>query len=127
MKSFLNFRSNLQLSVVTTLLFFVVVLMSNTAYSHGDHAHPPVLTDIKAIEKATKDVSIIVDQNELVEGKKIDVGWKQIAVKDKHIYEKTEKYVIVSFKKNKEKTLYILLSIYGRYLAVNFSGKFEGI
>lgn len=125
MKLFLHSKSNGLFPIIAMLLFFVTVFMPDRACSHGGHAHPPVLSDIKAIEKATKDVSIIVDQSELVEGKKLDDGWKQIAAGDKHIHKKIENFFIVSFKKSKEETLYIFLTIYGRYLGANFSGKIE--
>ncbi len=124
MKLFLNSKLNRRISIITMIFFFVTVLISNRAYSHGDHDPPPTFADMEAIEKATKDVSLIVDQSESVEGMQLDGSWKQIPKRDKHVYERTDNYVIVSFKKSREKTLYVLLTIYGRYLAANFSGKF---
>ena len=47
---------------------------------------------------------------------------------DKKISKKSLRYFIVSiYHPEKQKTLYVLLNIYGEYIAANFHGKFKDL
>lgn len=106
-------------------LTLLALLVSTNVFAHGDHAK---LTDEDFIGKASFDVSVIVDNKDLVDGELLDESWKKIREDDKQIVKKTDKFVIVSlYNREKKRNLFILLTEYVEYLGANFSGKFEGI
>lgn len=110
---------------ISTICFLgLTMLAPNMALSHSSHGEP--LNDGQAIMKASKDVEIIVKQSEPIEGRKIDPSWTKVM--EKKIFKKGLRYFIVSFyHPEKQKTLYVLLNIYGEYLTANFNGNFKGL
>lgn len=108
---------------VFTLAFSM--LISSVAFGHSSgHGKPP--SNEQIIEKASRNLAVIVDESEPVEGKVLDSSWKSSTTKA--IYKKTFKHYVVSFTHTEEKrTLYILLNTQGTYLGANFDGKFKAL
>lgn len=109
-----------------TIAVFTValtMLISSVAFSHSSgHGTPP--SNEQIIAKASRDLVVIVDKSEPVEGKVLGASWKGSTTKA--IHDKTFKHYVVSFTQTEEKrTLYILLNTQGTYLGANFDGKFK--
>lgn len=122
---------------IQSIMFSLILSLSPTAllaggnhdhgHSHGHdhghgHSHAPV--DQKQAEKAAiKSVARLVKQG------KIDSSWKSVSVamaEKKKFGGKME--WVVSFKNDKisdssKQTLYVFLSLTGRYIAANYTGK----
>ena len=112
------------MSIITFSFLSLIMLAPDTALGHSNHGEP--LNDDQAIIKASKDVNIIVEDSESIEGRKLDSSWTKVT--DKKIFKKSLRYFIVSFSHSgKQRTLYVLLNIYGEYLDANFNGKFKGL
>ena len=112
------------ISIITFSFFSLIMLTPDMALGHSNHGAP--LNDEQAIIKASKDVKIIVEDSESIEGRKLDSSWTEVT--DKKIFKRSLRYFIVSFShQEKQSTLYILLNIYGEYLDANFNGKFKGL
>lgn len=115
-------RIFIKLSIICFL--GLAVLAPNMAFSHGDHGEP--LNDDQAIIVASKYLEIMVEKSEANKDGKLNSSWTKVV--DKKIFKKGLQYFIVSFKNDGEqKTLYILLNIYGEYLKANFHGSFKNL
>ena len=102
----------------------LALLIPNMALSHSNHGEP--LNDEQAIIVASKYLEIMVEKSKTNNDGKLDSSWTKVT--EKEILKKSLRHFIVSFKNaEKQKTLYILLNIYGEYLAANFKGKFKGL
>lgn len=112
---------------ISAFLFVLFVLSSPVAFAGpggGDHSHEPAspISEGEALKTASGVVAEIVSKG------KLDKSWGM--VKPKKIIQKTFKKGaewVVTFDnpkvENKEKkTLYVFLSLSGRYLGSNFSG-----
>ncbi len=113
-----------RLSMNIRILFFLVLvlLLPNMAFSHSNHGQP--LNDGQAIIVASKYLEIMVGKSAANKDGKLDSSWMKVT--DKKIFKKGLQYFIVSFKNvEKEKTLYLLLNVYGEYKAANFHGNFK--
>jgi len=109
-----------------SLLCFLglVLLIPNMAFSHSDHGEP--INDKQAIIVASKYLEIMVEKSEASNDKKLNSSWTKVT--DKTIFKKGLQYFIVSFRNIEEqKTLYLLLNIYGEYIAANFHGNFKNL
>ncbi|MBT4104616.1 MAG: hypothetical protein HOE81_07220 [Nitrospina sp.] len=68
----------------------------------------------------------MVEKSEASNDKKLNSSWAKVT--DKTIFKKGLQYFIVSFRNIEEqKTLYLLLNIYGEYIAANFHGNFKNL
>lgn len=102
----------------------LALLVPNLALSHSNHSEP--LNDGQAIIVASKYLEIMIEKSEANNDGKLNSSWTK--VKDKKIFKKSLRYFIVSFyHPQKQKTLYVLLNIYGEYTAANFHGNFKGL
>ncbi len=111
-------------NILITCFLSLLLLWTHHAYSHADHGGP--LSDEAAILTATKDVDIIVEKAEKVDGQLLDASWKQGT--EKKIFKKSLQYFVVSFHHpEQKKTLYILLDLYGKYWGANLTGEFKGL
>lgn len=112
--------------LISTLASLFVLLASpvyaGAGHDHGHgHSHEPV-TQVEAEEIAANSVA------KLVQRKKIDGSWSTVAV---HSSEQKEfggqmEWVVI-FKNEKvtdpeKQTLYVFLTLEGRYLAANYTG-----
>lgn len=104
-------------------LAFCVAMLPAVALQAHDGPHEPI-DKPKAIERATKQVDRLVTEG------KLDAGWKANAKVEtaelKGEGEKQEWQVTFSnaqAAKPAEKTLYVFLTPFGRYVASNFTGK----
>ena len=116
----------MRLFINITILYFLglALLTPNMALGHSNHDEP--LNDEQAIIVASKYLEIMVVKSETNNDGKLDSSWMKVT--EKEIFKKSLRYFIVSFRNTeKQKTLYMLLNIYGEYLAANFKGKFKGI
>jgi len=111
--------------ITAVILLIMASLVSNIAVSSSEHNHDFAPTNEQVIAKALRDVAVIVDNAEPIDGKPLDSSWKKIT--DSTIYEKSLRHYVVAVTHAKaQKTLYVLLSNEGSYLGANFSGKFAG-
>ena len=102
----------------------LAVLAPNMAFSHSDHGEP--LNDKQAIIVASKYLEVMVEKSEANKDGKLNLSWTRAV--DREIFKKGLQYFIVSFKNDEEqKSLYILLNVYGEYLAANFHGSFKNL
>ncbi len=102
----------------------LALLIPNMALSHSNHGEP--LNDEQAIIVASKYLEIMVEKSKTNNDGKLDSSWTKVT--EKEIFKKSLRYFIVSFRNaEKQKTLYMLLNIYGEYLAANFKGKFKDL
>lgn len=113
----------LNIFVFSIFCTFTFPAVAGPGHSHdGGHSHGPIEKS-EAIEKASKVVL------QLVERKKIDSSWSELNANkaEKKDFGKGPEWV-VSFNNNKikdasKKTLYVFLTIEGRYLAANYTGQ----
>jgi len=112
-------------NIVAVFTLVLTILVSSVAFGHSSgHGKPPSSEQI--IAKASRDLVVIVDESEPVEGKVLGASWKSSTAKA--IHKKTFKHYVVSFTHTEEKrTLYILLNNQGTYLGANFDGKFKAL
>lgn len=102
----------------------LVLIVPNMAHSHSNHDEP--LNDEQAIIVASKYLEIMVKKSEANNDGKLNSSWTKVM--DKIIFKKGLQYFIVSFRNvEKQKTLYLLLSAYGKYIAANFHGNFKNL
>ena len=102
----------------------MALLVPNRAFSHSDHGEP--LNEEQAIIVAAKYLEIMVEKSEASNDGKLNSSWTKVM--DKKIFKKSLQYFIVSFRNVEEqKTLYVLINVYGEYVAANFRGKFKGL
>jgi len=116
----------MRLFMNVSILCFIglALLIPNTALSHSNHGEP--LNDEQAIIVASKYLEIMVKKSEAGNDGKLDSSWTKVM--DKKIFKKSLRSFIVSFYHyEKQKTLYILLNIYGEYIAANFRGNFKDL
>jgi hypothetical protein len=100
------------------------LLVPNMALSHSNHGEP--LNDEQAIIVASKFLEIMVEKSEANNDGKLNSSWTKVM--DKKIFKKGLQYFVVSFRNvEKQKTLYVLLNVYGEYVAANFHGNFKGL
>jgi hypothetical protein len=106
-----------------TLLITYPLSQATAGPGHDGHSHSHDITADDAKSRAKRII------NKLVEKKKIKASWKQSDVKhiEKKRFGKKDEWV-VSFNNMNEgdtskQTLYIFLSMEGRYIAANFTGK----
>jgi len=107
--------------VAATLVF--TMLTANVAFSHSSgHSEPP--NNEQIVAKASRDLAVIVDNAEPVDGKVLGASWNKSITPE--IHKKTFKHYVVSFFHAEEKTtVYILLNTQGAYLGANFDGNFK--
>jgi hypothetical protein len=91
------------------------------SHDHG-HTHEKKLISKKEIKQNAR-----LHVNRLIEKKKIDVSWKisKLADTQKKKFKSKMEWVVTFKNKNgvKGKKLYIFLSLSGRFIAANFTGK----
>lgn len=110
-------------TVASILLAIAFFLAPGFAFAHGSHEHGPDVTKEQATAKATEAVA------KLVAEKKIEDSWqgaKADLTEQRSFGKKTEWVVIFKNAKAKDeakRTLYVFLSLDGRVLASNFTGK----
>ena len=109
--------------IIAVFTLALSLLLSSVAFGHSTgHGKPP--SNEQIIAKASRDLMVIVNKSEPVEGKVLGASWKGVTTKE--IHKKTFKHYVVSFTHTEEKrTLYILLNNQGTYLGANFNGKFK--
>ncbi len=112
-------------NIIAVFTLTLTILISSVAFGHSSgHGQPP--SNEQIIAKASRDLVVIVDESEPVEGKILGASWKGSTTKA--IHQKTFKHYVVSFTHAEEKrTLYILLNTQGTYLGANFDGKFKAL
>ena len=129
-------------STFTGALFVgaLVLFVASTAYAgpshhheHGhDHGHShgtqTKLDDNGAIAAASKGVSAIIGQKQLIAGAALDAAWEKTASTAKSVSEKGKGYFIVKFdSQDTGKSLYLLLSDAGEVYDANYTGQFAGL
>lgn len=112
--------------VISTLVSLFLLLASpvyaGSGHDHGHgHSHEPV-TQAQAEEEAISSVA------KLVQRKKIDSSWASVTVhsSEKKEFDGQTEWVVI-FKNEKvsdpdKQTLYVFLTLEGRYLAANYTG-----
>jgi len=88
--------------------------------AHAGHDHAAELSKDQVIEKASGYVA------KLIEKGKLDASWQQIApteVKENDAHEWVVKYSNPELKDSEKLTLYMFLTLSGKYIAANFTGK----
>lgn len=110
---------------ISIICFFgLTTLAPGMAFSHASHGEP--LNDKQALAVASKFLEIMVEKSEASADGKLDSSWTKVT--GKKIFKKGLQYFIVSFENvEKQKILYVMLNVYGEYIAANFSGKFRGL
>jgi hypothetical protein len=112
------------MNIITICLLGLTMLTPGIALSHSNHGEP--LNDKQALIVASKYLEIMVEKSETHNDGKLDSSWTKVT--EKEIFKKSLRYFIVSFRNTeKQKTLYMLLNIYGEYIAANFKGEFKGL
>ena len=112
------------MSIITFSFLGLIMLTPDMALSHSNHGTP--LNDEQAIIVASKYLEIMVEKSEANNDGKLNPSWTEMT--DKKISKKSLRYFIVSiYHPEKQKTLYVLLNIYGEYIAANFHGKFKDL
>lgn len=112
------------LNIIVLCFFGLALLAPSMALSHASHGEP--LNDKQALAVASKYLEIMVEKSAASEDGKLDSSWTKVT--DRKIFKKGLQYFIVSFENvEKQKTLYVMLNVYGEYVAANFSGKFRGL
>ncbi|MCF6281863.1 MAG: DUF6488 family protein [Candidatus Polarisedimenticolaceae bacterium] len=102
------------------LSFFSLVSMAGTGHDHG-HSQPPI-TQNQAEERATKNVS------QLIERGKVDKSWESIKAtkSEKKKFGGNMEWVVTfnnaSISDSSKQTLYVFLSLGGKYLGTNHTG-----
>ncbi len=119
------------------IIFCLMVMMAFTAapvfgadgcgHDHGAHAghdhgndNAAELTQSQIQEKASGYVA------KLVEKGKLDASWEEIApkeVKENEAHEWVVTYANPQIEDTEKQTLYLFLSLSGKYIAANFTGK----
>lgn len=93
---------------------------SLSAFAHESHAHPLEKSEI--VDSANKIVNMAIDQQ------KLDPSWKEVKMVDAKVLESKEggQWLIQYNNPNatgNDKDLYIFLSLDGKYIAMNHTGK----
>lgn len=105
---------------ITYYLMMFFVLAVTTAYAGDGHNHDNELSQNQIQEKASGFVARIVEKGQL------DASWTQI--KPKQAQETSNHEWLVSFvnpeiKDHNKQTLYIFMTLSGKYIAANFTGQ----
>ena len=94
---------------------------AHAGHSHGHgHDHAVEISKDQVIEKASGYVS------KLVEKGKLDASWQQVEpaeVKENDAHEWVVTYSNPEIEDPEKQTLYMFLSLSGKYIAANFTGK----
>ncbi len=100
------------------------------AYAHW-LAHPDSptpLDDDEILQRASKEVAMIVYKNETVDGHYLDESWLNLPDSAKKIFKKSDKYYAVAIENLAAgNTLYMVLRKTGGFVWVNLTGKFVQI
>lgn len=99
-------------------------MLAVAAVAHPGHEN--VLSTEQAILRGKAIVRSLVDKGESLNGEKLDAVWLQ-ATDFAGCKETPEYYVIAFDNRTAGKTLYILLSVVGKYLRANFDGQFADL
>lgn len=110
-------------TVASILLTIAVFFAQGPAFAHSDHVHGPDVTKEQAQKTATEAVT------KLVAEKKLEESWQGVVADqaEQRTFGKAKEWVVI-FKNAKaadaaRRTLYVFLSLDGRVLASNFTGK----
>lgn len=112
--------------MIKHFLFFLAFSLSTPAHSHPGGHGDIVLNNTQAISVA---YSIVKQFTELDPGLgfgKLDKSWSHLADAAKRIHIREHDYLIIAFT-NKDRTLYVLMSVSGDVYDANMNGEFEGL
>ena len=100
--------------------------MSFSANAHSGGHGEIVLNESQAISVAHTVIVQFITQDPGLGFGKLDSSWKALPAAAKKIHRKKDDYYIVGLT-NGNKTLYVLISIFGDVYDANFTGEFEGL
>ncbi|MDI1226739.1 MAG: DUF6488 family protein [bacterium] len=110
----------------STLAIVTILFSAAPSFGHGDHVPSNPISENAVLEQSMKDLAIIVDNKEEVEGQLLDDSWKD--AKDPSFADKGKGYYVVSVTNEKaNKTVYLLMADSGEFYDANFTGKFKGV
>ena len=93
---------------------------------HHEHTESAQLEEKKIIKAARTTLKQLIDQKHTVEGTTLDTQW-QNHLGSGAVTEKGNGYYIVSFTREKQQSIYLLLSNSGELYDANFNGTFIGL
>lgn len=110
------------------LAFLIIMFgfISTSAQAHSGGHGEIVLNESQAISVAHSVATQFITQDPGLGFGKLDPSWKTLPAAAMRIHRKQDDYYIVSLT-NKDKTLFILISIFGDVYDANFTGEFEGL
>ncbi len=96
-------------------------------HSHNHKTTPPKKLDTQGlIAAASKGVATLVKGKNLVEGQPLGALWAETPEESKTVSKTGPGFSIIRFR-NKDKSLFVLVSDNGEIYDANFSGKFEDL
>ena len=118
------------MKILVSLLFCILLFITQYAFAHGDHEYqqPRVISETVALIVAQRAVTSMSRKDVGLGFGQLGESWSMLGKEDMTIYKQGTGYYVTSvLNKNEAKTLFILMSDSGEVYDANFSGQFDGI
>lgn len=104
----------------------MALFISSPSYAHQGGHGDIILNNNQAISVAYSVVKQFTDLDPGLGFGKLDNSWNSLPEAARRVHIKKHDYLIIAFT-NKDKTLYVLMSVSGDIYDANMTGEFEGL